>query len=250
MGLIEGTENTEQNKNLTDAELRKMVEGLTKQVQKLESEKVNAAPVFNADDIAKLIKASKDSEKGIDYAAGIQEEQIDIDDWDEKGIRFCAPFVGYCIVDDVRKGQRVKLPYNKEKIFFDYGATRRMTQGKYEGVSVYSVYTSQSKKEIAWLRNHRYYNIYFYESTTQAMNTDTMKAQRIGRIMAVLSNYEMDALLKRCKEYSVPMGEDAAVMRSHLAMKMMEREIAEEIESTKKQLSDAYKAQLLLEGKE
>lgn len=250
MALTEGTENTEQNKNLTDAELRNMVTNLSKQVEDLKAQKVNAGPVFNADDIAKLIKASKESDKEIDYAGGIQEEQIPVEDWDEKGVRFCAPFVGYCIVDDVRKGQRVRLPYNKEKIFFDYGATRRMSQGKYEGVAVYSAYTSHSKKEIAWLRNHRYYNIYFYESTTQAMNTDAMKAQRIGRIMSVLSNYEMDALLKRCKEYDVPMGEDAAIMRSHLAMKMMEREIAEEIESTKKQLSDAYKAQLLLEGKE
>jgi hypothetical protein len=252
MALQEGEEQTgKENQNIPNDELLKLVKKLTDKVDQLEQDKVKNGPVLDADAIVKIIEATRrETDKDLDYNAGIKVEDIPKDDWEEKGVRFCAPFAGYCLVDDIRKGQRVILPYNKRFIFFEYGATRRMQQGKYEGVSVYSAYTSHSKKEIEWIRNHSKFGIYFYESSTEAMNADAQKAARLSRIMTVLNAYEMDSLLKRCKEYGVAMGEDAAVMRSHLAFKMMEAEIKLETLQMEKNFQDQYKTQLMLEGKD
>lgn len=252
MALTEGNEETGQgkdNKNIPNEELLKLVTKLSAKVDEMEKQKLQNGPVLDADAIVKIIQATrKETDKDLDYQGGIREEEIPKDDWDEKGVRFCTPFVGYCLVDDTRKGHRVTLPYGKKMIFFEYGATRRMQQGKYEGVSVYSAYTSHSKLEIEWIRKHSKFGTYFYESSTQAMNADAQKAQRLSKIMTVLQNYEMDSLMKRCKEYGVVMGEDASVMRSHLAFKMMEAEIKLETEQMEKNFQDQYKTQLMLAG--
>lgn len=236
----------------------KIVADLSEKINKLEA---NKQPVsfptqqpLSAEDIAKLIEASargyKSAERdsGINYADGIREEDVPADDYDEVGVRFCAPNVGYVISSDRRKGHDVVLPYNKKSIYFEYQATRRMQQGKYEAVSPYCAYTSHSKKEIEWLRKHTHYNIMFYESATQAISHDVERIKRVARIMTLLGHYTVPELLKRCTEYGVQKTEDPAAMRGHLALAMADKELDSEKTVSQRRAQETH-AEALLVGK-
>lgn len=250
MALEEGTEGQEK-KNIPNEELYALVTKLSKEVESLREEKKAAimnGPIMSAEDIAKIITATK-GEKDIDYQSGIREEEIPEEDYDEKGVRFCAPYVGYVLCDDKRKGHLVKLPYGKPFVFFEYGATRRVQQGKYEHLSVFSAYVSHSKKEIEWIRSHRHFGIHFYESSTQAMQTDAAKALRLGKIVRALESSDLSSIIKRCKEYGLEISEDPAITRSHLALRMMEKEVADDNAAAQKAAADMYKTKMLLESK-
>lgn len=253
MALKEGTEKGKENEGeIRNAELLAIVAQLQKDLAEMKKEKSTptAMPMssgMSPEQFKQFIEATKESnKKELDYEEGIYEEDIPTDDYDEEGVRFCAPFVGYVIVDDVRKGKRVKLPWGKKSAFFEYAATRKIQQGKYEATAPFSVYRSHSKKEIKWLREHTNYNLMFYESSTDAVNVDLLKIQKLGRIMTLLKNYELHDILKRCREYEVPISEDAARMRMQLAYKMADRELESEGIKAKQTLEATSKEALIL----
>lgn len=232
------------------AALNKKIEALTAHIESIPKGGAIGGGM-TADDIAKLIQSAvssnRDKEKEIDYEAGIQEEQIPVDDFDKEGVRFCSPNIGYVIVDDVRKGHRVKLPFGKKMIFFDYANTRKIQQGKYQTAQAFSVYTSHSKRITQWLREHSKYNIFFYESHQQAINADASRIQTLSKIMTVLQNYEVPDILKRCDEYGVPKGEDWRAMRLQLAYAMAQREEEVAAKTTAVRLDDLRKESLMKE---
>lgn len=251
-GKEEKTDSKKEQESIENAQLRKMIATLTEKMEKIEADNANRSinvPInagMSGDDIAKIVKAAISKEKEIDYNSGIDEVDIPVEDFDEIGVRFCAPFTGYVISDDKRKGHRVVLPYGKKQVFFEYQAARRVMQGRFEAIAPYSAYTSHSKKEIEWLKAHRLYNIFFYESATMAANSDVMRMQKLARIMTVLQNYDFLELIRVCGQYGVAKGEDAAVMRSHLAFEMVEREIESEKNAAQKSLDETFKAEKLL----
>jgi hypothetical protein len=207
---------------------------------------------FSEEDIASIaaIIASRQKPSGpqrdINYDEGIEEEDIPTEDWDPKGVRFCCPLVGYLIQDDLRKGHRIKLPYNKKEVFFEYAATRVTQVGKYEQAAPLSVFRSHSHKLTKWLREHSLYGIMFYETSNEAMNADASKALRMASIMKALQPLELHDLFRRCKEYGVEMSEDAAVMRGKIAYAMISKEIESEADRSKAILDDNYKSSVLL----
>lgn len=246
-------ENSEKQAALTTEQLMNIVAEQNKKIEALI--KANEAKSFpttqgmSSDDIAKIVAAAVNTrDRDMDYQLGIKEEDIPIDDFDKDGVRFCAPFVGYVVVDDIRQGHRVLLPYNKRSIFFEYSATRRMQQGKYQAIAPYSVYVSHSKKEIEWLKNHSHYGIFFYESATKAVGADIQRMQKLSRIMTVLQQYDHIDLIKRCREYNVEIGEDAPAMRANLAYEMVKREVDSEQSASEKLAAETHK-QALLVGK-
>lgn len=232
--------------------LTDLVKQLQSQVKKLESEKLSPQSGIKPEDLVKIMaQYSVESQrvKDKDYRNGIQEEDIPEDDYDERGVTFCAPFLGYVITDDRRKGHRVLLPYNKEAVFFQYQGTRRFQNGKEESLSVFSTYTSQSKKEQEWLRNHTFFNTMFYESTEGAKSFDVIKAQKLSRIMTMISHLELPQLIARCKEYGIPINKDKDIMRPMLAMEMADRELKSEQTATHKRLMEIEKEKELLMSK-
>lgn len=202
---------------------------------------------MSLDDITKVIQASVNTrDRDLNYEGGIKEEDIPVDDFIDEGIRFCAPSGGYVIVDDRRKGHRVLIPYNKPHIFFEYEATRRVQQGKYETIAPYSVYISKSKKEAEWLRNHSHYNVLFYESATDAVSADVIRMQKLARMMTLLQHYSLPDLIKRCREYSIAPSEEPSKMRSQLAHAMVDIEIQSALSTTEKLLHETNKTALLV----
>lgn len=199
--------------------------------------------------LAEAISSINKKQAEINYEDGVAEEQIPEDDFLKEGVRFCAPFVGYVIVDDKRKGLIVKLPYNKKSIVFDYGATRKTQTGKYNNTHSYSVYVSKSKKEIEWLRNHSLYNITFYETSTEAVQNDAIRSMRLANIMSYIKEYELPDLMSVAKDYGVAISEDSAVLRSKLAFAIFEKEVAAENEQTRKILEENHVKEVLSLGK-
>lgn len=199
--------------------------------------------------LANAISSINKKQVEINYEEGVAEEQIPEDDFVKEGVRFCAPFVGYVIVDDKRKGLIVKLPYNKKSIIFEYGSTRKTQTGKYENTHSYSVYTSKSKKEIEWLRNHSLYNITFYETSTEAANAKAAESLRLASIMSHIKEYELHDLMSVAKDYNIKITEDAAIMRQNLAFAILEKEIEKEREQAVKILEETNKGVALMSKK-
>lgn len=234
------------------------VKALTEMVLKLQNDlaaiklgNTQVSPGSNVDLVKALAEfsAAQEKAKSIDFKGGIRVEDIPKDDYVEQGVRFCSPFTGYAIADDRRNGHYVLIPYNKEVIFFEYQGTREMQIGKHIQLMNFSTYNSQSKKEIEWLRGHTFFNTMFYESTKGVTSFDVQKAQKLSRIMTMLSNFEMPQVIARCKEYQIPINEDLSVMRSMLAMKMAERELESEQTTTQRRLVEIDKERALLQGK-
>ena len=257
MALTEGTEQSS-NQHNPQEDVLKLVAKLQKELQELKESKseqpsTSVMPMgLTTEQFKSIIEAAKSNgtAKDLDYEDGIYEEQIPADDFHEEGVRFCAPFIGYCIADDVRRGQRIKLPFGKKTIFFDYAATRKVQQGKYEATAPFSVYRSHSKKEIEWLRAHTYYNVAFYESSNVAVHADLLKIQKLGRVMTLLKNLDFHDIIKRCREYGVQVSEDAPTMRMLLAQKMVDKEMELEGVTAKQKLESISKeAMILNQGK-
>ncbi len=211
----------------------------------------NSGSGLNDLDIAKIAAIIAQTQKALvtkdpDYENGVQEEDVPLEDWDEKGVRFCCPLVGYLIQDDIRKGHRVKLPYNKKEVFFNYAATRITGVGKHNQTAAISVFRSNSHKLTKWLREHTLYGSMFYETSTEAINSDASKALRMASIMRHLQSLEVHDLFRRCKDYGLDASEDAGVMRGKIAYAMIEKEIETEATRSKMALDDTYKSTLLL----
>lgn len=255
----EENQNPEENKENTglSPDVLKLIKEQGEKIAKLEqslSDQAAKGGGVNHMDVATISAAILESRKllgkeDVDYGAGIAVEQIPVDDWDEKGVRFCAPLVGYLINDDRRKGHRVLPPFGVREIFFEYVATKRTRAGKYEQVAPICAFESHSKAQIKWLREHSLYGIMFFETSTQAANVDASRAMRMSTYLQVVKNYELNDLMKRCKEYNLPMSEDAQVMRTNIAYKMAELEIENEKKISLQALEDSHKESLLLGNK-
>lgn len=223
---------------------------LVKQMQEeIASLKATKATEFNPTDflsmMAKYQTELKNQEK-IDYEEGIRAEDIPVDDYIENGVVFSAPSVGMCIVDDRRMGHRVVLPYGKKAIMFIHTATRHVKRDKYTELVTMCSYKSHSKAEVEWLRKHSLYNAVFYETTKGVIGAEIQNATRIARILGSLNQIDMPSIVKRCKEYKVPVTDDIATMRAGLAVKMSEAEAKSEETVTHKRLQEIEKEKEML----
>lgn len=249
MGLETGENLPEGKKETSVTELVELLKKQQAEIDNLKKQNLGSGSGFDIDGIAKIIKATKESEKDIDYASGITTDQVPEDDYDENGVMFSAPFLGYEIVDDIRKGHRVRLPYGKKDIFFEYGATRRYMQGNgYEAIVPYSTYLSRSKKEIEWLKNHSMFNVQFYESLNETAHVDGERINRLSVIMKMLNTLEVVDLIKRGKDYGVPYSSDPKTMRINIAMKMIDKEFEHLKQKTTDRLIETEKEKLILKA--
>jgi len=245
-----GDENENQKpKERSNDDLLKIIQKQNEQFEALSKEIVEIKKSQNNPADAKFLETlvEKLSAK-TSYQASEDDKEImpPEDDYNEVGVRFCAPFVGYFVNDDFRKNRRVKLPFNKPHIFFDYASTRRVGQGRFASTAPYSVYTSHSELEIQWLRDHSNYDIMFFESSTEAANAKTVQAIRLSSIMSTLRDYELNQLIQVARENKVPYNEDIHALRINVATKLSENQLALEEKRAKEQVSETYKSVELL----
>lgn len=247
-----GEEESKKNENSSSTDVKALTEMVLKLQKELNEVKIANTQVSSSVpmDMVKMLaefNAASEKAKNLDYRGGIRAEDIPMDDHMDEVITFCAPFTGYAIADDKRKGHLILLPYNMDCIFFEFQGTRRQQEGKHIQLLSFSTYKTQSKKVAQWLREHTFFNTMFYESTKGAASFDVQRAMKLSRIMSFVSNFEMPQIINRCKDYQIPIGEDLDVMRSMLAMKMADAELNSEQTSTQRRLVELEKEKELLQ---
>lgn len=257
MALEEGTEQETGKNQSLDKGTQDLLLQLQKQVVELQnklSDKPSELPStfngMNKEQFQMFMDVMTESKrKDLDYEMGVDEEQIPPEDWHEAGVNFCVPATGYVMSCDRRKGKIVRLPWAKKVIFFEHQGTRKIEQGKFSTVAPISVYTSNSKKEIQWIRDHSMYGILIYENSNDVMTADMHKIQKLSRIIGVLKNYEYLDLLKRAKEHNLQPSDDANELRFRIAHAMADRELESEGIRTATMLNVSEKEKLLTEAK-
>lgn len=252
MNLEKGKDNeTPLDKGKTQ-ELIDVVAQLQEELKRLKAEKTNSSPIqgFSIEDVAKIVATTIREEKSpVNFNKGIEEKDIPKDDFDKDGVIFCAPSAGYCLVDDMRQGHRIVLPYNKEAIFFSHQGTRRFQQGKHMMTASFCTYKSHSKKEQDWIRKHTLFGIVFYENSNQAMKIDMVRATKLARLMNTLRDFELPSIIQRAKEYDVPVSQDIHALRVNLALAMVDKELDSEKTASQRKMETRVKEKSLLEDK-
>lgn len=195
--------------------------------------------------VSKAAKEQPDS-KRLNVKTFVDERDIDKDDFDKDGQIFCAYSTGYLIVDDVRQGFPVPTPFGNEIFFKFQGQNKtRDSKGK-EVINTYCAYMSRSKKEQEWLRGHRYFGIKFFESATEAMSTDAIRAQKLARYIDSVMSMDQHQVVLACKSYSVPISENMRSMRVILASRMLEKNEEQGMSSSQKALQELSEEHLFL----
>ena len=176
---------------------------------------------------AQAIAKAEQFQKGGSYYHDIKE--LDPSDYSEKGVTFTSYGNGYLIIDDVRKGHAVRTPYGR--IFkFRFQASRITRVGKVDNYSSFCTFTTHSKKEIEWLRNHSRYNIEFYEDANVAINANAKKISIASRISKQVESFEADQIISRAKQYNIPIGGDLGDIKTTLTLMMAEEEMKKQNE--------------------
>ncbi len=161
---------------------------LINRVDELEKKKIETSGGISIEDVAQLIRASRDEDNALGSAGIIREEDIDPEDYldTEHAISFFAPTAGFLIVDDIRSGRVIATPY-KNPIWFDYAGEERVGDGKSMTLNVYSQYLCRSKKESDWLKAHRHFGIIFFEDMKKALNMDFRIMKSLYKCMTTVN---------------------------------------------------------------
>ena len=235
MALKEGKSNKDQNKNQQPqasneellkalAEMRaEMAELKANSNKKAESNIGGMSPEQLAELIAGVSKATASRKDGdsLQMDSFVAERDIDPDDWDKEGLQFCAYGTGYVVVDDTRNGFPVATPF-KNVIYFQYAGSQRGNRNEHgeQELATFCTYTSHSKKEQQWLRDHKYFGLKIFESHIDALNVDAIFAQRLVKYIDSLMAQDQNLVIEQCKSYGIPISKDIRRMRVALAQKM------------------------------
>lgn len=99
---------------------------------------------------------------------------IDQDDSLEEPVMFFSSRSNYFVVDDIRGGIPVLPPSEglagKKAIHFEPFSTSMKRGDKYDTIEHVCAYKCFSSKTLEWLRNHRLYNLMFFEGSDQIKN--------------------------------------------------------------------------------
>lgn len=195
-----------------------------------------------------VVRAVREGDKDeIGMVDAIRPDQIPEEDFDEKGVVFTCPKVGYLITGDLRKGFPIKLPYNMKYVFFEYSGNKQYyDQGGKKAISNISTFKSQSKKLTEWLRGHTLFNVDFYETGSSVMNIDTEKMRRTMEVSKVVNQYDPIRVMRECKSRGLEVGQDMEVMRYNLVANMVSEEVKSQHDVTQRIANETRKDELLL----
>ena len=257
MGLETGELNKEEGKVPQEglSELMALFREQKSKIEDLEEKlKGKLTPGMDAgsltDVITQVLKAVKHADKSeINHMkGGIQKEQIPLDDWDEKGTVFCAPYFGYVMSDYYYRGHPISPPYGMGAIFFEHKSARTKKYGKETQIFHTSMYVSHSKAVTSWLKSSPQYNVYFYENQKVMDSHDVRNAVRTAQLMNIIRDWDAPRVLKMCTQYDVPKHDDLEIMKNQLLMAMIDKENAVNGKIAKNAATNYDKEKMLLES--
>jgi len=175
------------------------------------------------EELGKAIALGEKYAKGGVFYRNVQD--LDPDDYDPIGAIFTCYGVGYLIIDDVRQGLPVTTPYGR-KFVFKFQASRITKIGKAESYSAFCTFSTNSKIEIKWLRDHTLYNIEFYEDSKLALEADAQLIPIAAKIYRQVSTLDQPDILKRAEARGIKLGGDLRDIMQQLAVVMAKDELA------------------------
>jgi len=184
------------------------------------------------------LKQKPDSEKYGGEDTYTRPEDIDPEDVLDEGVTFFSHQVAYVIADDKRNGHNVRTPFGKA-IKFVYQSTRQVKTGNETKLHNLSTYTSFSKKEVQWIRDHKFFGTIFFSSHSKALTTDAVKASRLAKIIVTLQRYDVHKVIKMAKGLGIEPSEDINGLRIAIANMQADNEMKAEAESNQLRVREA-----------
>ncbi len=229
-----------------------VVAELRKEIDTLREKQASGQPVDGSQEellkqLVDGLKGKTDVEKYGDGTDYVDEKDLDPDDLldDKNAVTFFAHKVGYVVVDDLRNGHPLRTPFGRP-IIFKYQATRRRQVGKEVELFNFAVYTSLSKKEVKWLKEHTFFGILFFSENDAELSIDARKAAKLAKFMVSLSTMGQYELAKMARDHELPMMKGVNDMRVALANKFAEAEMKQEREVNTLRLKESAAADALL----
>jgi len=210
----------------------------------LKAEMAHSTPA-NSDANGELLKelVNQLRDKPDDEKYGGESKYVNLADIDEgdrlkDGVTFFSHKVSYVVVDDKRNGHPVQTPY-KNILKFDYQSTKKVGSGKETRLHNLSAYTSFSKKEVAWLKEHTSFGSIFFLSHKEAMTVDNVRANKLARKMTVLSRMETSRVIKIATDLGINQMEDLHALRVVIANKQVDDEMNKEAQANAVRVKEA-----------
>ena len=231
-------------------EVSDLINGLKEQIDELKKSPEKRDDAASLERLANIIEGRNNpsNDRNFSFEQNYASEQ-DLDPADvlpqNEWVTFIQHSVGTVIVDDLRNGKPVRVPFGK--IEFTYESTKAVKNGKEHEVHNFCKYTCKSKKELQWLRGHSLYNIIFFENIKGAMSTDASKAMKLATVVRGLSSMGSHDIIHMAKSYGIEMHENVNAMRGEIALKLVEEQMKDEAIRTQRILNDTNVDRLMLE---
>lgn len=251
LGDLSALKKAEPEKSTTDDLVKELIKRLDDQKKEFDSEiealkskkEIKESPVDVSAMVAQIINQMKLGENGGEHNPYryFTPEELDPKDVLEEPVIFYAYSTGYVIPDDLRNGKSVKTP-NGNTILFMYQATQKVKDGNGINLQSYCTYPSYSKKEVNWLKTHRYFGIHFFETLKEAIETNSEIASRITKHFAALSGLQPQQIIGIYKK-NFPEGglSDVEKMKNKLSMEAVKKEILADADAQNSFFSDVFK---------
>ena len=162
---------------------------------------------------------------------------MDPGDYDEKGVSFFYYGFMTVLASDRRMNQQVLAPY--DPIVFEHLAGISRQEGKEQNILYISGYTSHSKKEIQWIRDHTWYK---NGLIGEKFNTDTTKkqvlrSQRAAKYLGSINAWAPSRVMQECNTLKIDIRhchDDLQACRALLVEYFVDKEINDEMSRAEK----------------
>lgn len=230
----------EQNQ-ISNEELLKKIEALSKELKEARENirpQTASLDMSNPELLAKIVseavKAATASTKTFDETGFKYDDmrtkmydpsQVDTDDALEEPKVFFSYSCGYVIVDDVKNGYPIPVP-TRRPIVFAYHSGSRTGSGKEQNIINISKYVCYSKKEYDFLKAHKFYGVFFHETTKGVNSVDHQEASLIVRYSTMLRSEPASKIIAMAKENEVSLdgiGNDIDKMRVVVAVALAKK---------------------------
>lgn len=133
-------------------------------------------------------------------------DRIDQNDILDPPVSLYSPFANYIIIDDMKDGQRVVLPYGMEKLVFKFEYSKKLPRGdkREEQLMNISKYICRSKKILEWLKSSSFWNVFIFEGNSGAVNADTALVVDIVRLSQAVRKMGQAEVIRQLQGANLP----------------------------------------------
>lgn len=235
---VEKTEKqNEPSVTLTLSEIDKLIDARIKERTKPETGSAELIKMLTE----ALNKTNPDNNRKFDKAKYMEPEPEDLM---KEPVVFWSQGFQYVIGDDKKNGRPIPAPLGV--IDFKAVSSVRRQNGKEQNMLILSKHVCQSKKELAFLRNHTMYGIRFFEKSDDVESVDVRYASLIAQHAQGLRNMDAYRVFEQAKNLKLPLTtDDPNTMRIILAQHYAKADVEKSEEAMKASIRKEKKEALL-----